>query len=239
MLRAIIIDDEQMGINTLKVLIEKHAPTLKIVATATDPENGVEIIEDYKPDIVFLDISMPKMNGFELLEQLKYKDFKLVFTTAHEAYAMKAIKTHAHDYLLKPIDIEELKTCISNIVNEINKPKNEIKKEQKKQLLELAVKDGIIFIKTKEIIRLEASGSYTVIYLDNNIKHVASKNLKECEAMLADDSFYRCHGSHIVNIKKVERLITTDGLFAKMSDGSTAEIARKNKEEFLERLKNS
>src|SRR5882757_6418332 len=107
MYRAIIIDDELSGVNTLKLLIEKYIPSVRVVAISTDPENGIRLIEDYKPDVVFLDISMPKMNGFELLSRLNYKGFKLVFTTAHEEYAIKAIKNKAFDYLLKPIDVEE------------------------------------------------------------------------------------------------------------------------------------
>src|ERR1700758_4857450 len=118
MYRAIIIDDELIGVNTLKILIEKYTTSIiRVVATSTEPENGIKLIEDYRPDVVFLDISMPKMNGFELLEKLTYKDFKLVFTTAHEEYAIKAIKNRAYDYLLKPIDIDELKQCIERIIN--------------------------------------------------------------------------------------------------------------------------
>src|SRR6185312_925310 len=151
MYRAIIIDDELIGVNTLKILSEKHTPNLKIVATTTDPENGIKLIEDYRPDIVFLDISMPKMNGFELLEKLQYKDFKLIFTTAHEEYALKAIKNRAYDYLLKPIDIDELKQCIGNIINESEKGTSI--KINTYRTIELFVKDGIIFIKPDDIIR--------------------------------------------------------------------------------------
>src|SRR5689334_10817526 len=115
MYRAIIIDDELIGINTLRVLIEKYGPDVKVVATATDPQKGIDLIEDYRPDVVFLDVSMPQMNGFELLEKLQHKEFKLVFTTAHQEFALKAIKNKAYDYLLKPIDAEELKVCLGNL----------------------------------------------------------------------------------------------------------------------------
>ena len=236
MLRAILIDDELIGVNTLKVLIEKHTQGIKVVATATEPEKGISAIDDYKPEVVFLDISMPKMSGFELLEQVKHKNFKLVFTTAHREYAIKAIKNKAHDYLLKPIDIEELKHCIDKI-KEDSQPK-EIQKAPTTNIIELSVKDGIIFIKPQNVIRLEASGSYTVFYLLNNVKHIASKNLKECETLLDPDLFYRCHQSHIINLQKVEKMVSTDGLFARMSDGSMPEISRKNKETLLEKLKN-
>jgi two-component system, LytTR family, response regulator len=237
MIRTIIIDDESTGINALKVLIERHTQGIKVVATTTDPKQGIGLIEDYKPDVVFLDISMPTLNGFELLDKLKYKDFKLVFTTAHQEYAIKAIKNKAYDYLLKPVGIDELKNCVNNIVNERTN-NQDVKKETTSNIIKISVKDGIIFIKPSEIIRLEASGSYTVFYLDNNVKHLASKNLKEYEALLEDTYFYRCHPSHIINLKKVLKMVSSDGLFAQMTDGSMPEIVRKNKEIFLEKLKN-
>jgi two-component system LytT family response regulator len=234
MLRAIIIDDELIGINALQVLMEKYTNGIKVVATATDPEKGISLIEDYKPEVVFLDVSMPKMNGFELLDKLQFKNFKLVFTTAHEEYAIKAIKNKAHDYLLKPIDIEELKNCVNNILIEESNPQ---KDKVNYNIIELAVKDGIIFIKSQDVIRLEASGSYTVFYLVNNIKHLASKNLKECEILLDPSRFYRCHQSHIINLHKVVKMVSADGLYAQMTDGSMPEIGKKNKEIFLEKLK--
>jgi len=238
MYRAIIIDDELIGVNTLKILIEKHIPSIiRVVATSTEPETGIKLIEDYRPDVVFLDISMPKMNGFELLEKLRYKDFKLVFTTAHEEYAIKAIKNKAYDYLLKPIDIDELKQCIDNIVKEAEK--KEPTKTNVFRTIEISVKDGIIFIKPDDIIRLEASGSYTQFYLSNGTKHIASKNLKDYEVLLDPLSFYRCHLSHVINLRHVIKLVSTDGLFAKMSDDSLIEIAKKNKQVFIEKLKNS
>lgn len=236
MLRAIIIDDEQSSITALKAMIEKYTTGLKIVDSATDPDDGIRLIEDYRPEVVFLDISMPKITGFDLLERLNFRGFKLVFITAHQQYAIKAIKLNASDYLLKPFDVEELKACIINLQGEKVNP-HESRKAYSHKIIELSVKDGIIFIRQKEIVRLEASGSYTTFHLENGIKHLASKNLKECEALLSTGYFYRCHASHIVNLLKVERLVSTDGLFAKMNDGSVAVIALKNKGEFLQRLK--
>lgn len=236
MYRAIIIDDELIGINALKIMIEKQSSEIKIVASAVDPERGLELIEDYKPDILFLDVSMPKMNGFDLLALMHFRDFKLIFTTAHQGYALQAIKNKACDYLLKPIDTFELKNCLNRITQELSQSVA-IKKTANNHIIELAVRDGIIFIKPEDIIRLEASGSYTIFYLEHNVKHMASKNLKECEALLEDGYFYRCHPSHIINLHKVVKMINSDGLFAQMIDGSRADIARKNKETFLERLK--
>ena len=237
MLRAIVIDDEEAGIKTLMLLIERHAGTLKLVANTTDEEEGISLIEDYKPDIVFLDISMPTMSGFELLSRLSYKDFKLVFTTAHEEFAIQAIKNDAFDYLLKPIDAEDFKNCLIRITKELNAAPGIFKSNSLKSI-ELSVKDGIVYIKQSDIIRLEASRSYTIFYLDDGIKHVASKSLKEYESHLSTDIFYRCHHSHIVNLQKVKKFVNHEGFFAQMSDGSLADVSKKNKDVFLDRLKN-
>src|SRR5688500_11383361 len=121
MLRAVIIDDEPSGINALQLLIERHTGNVKVVGATTKAQQGIEVIEDYRPEIVFLDISMPYLNGFALLEQLQYRDFNLVFTTAHQEYALQGIKHHAFDYLLKPIDANELKSCIEKIMIEREK----------------------------------------------------------------------------------------------------------------------
>jgi two-component system, LytTR family, response regulator len=236
MLRAIIIDDEPGGINALVTMIEKYTTGLKVVSKSTDPEEGIALIEDLKPDVVFLDVNMPLMDGFDLLAKLRYKDFKLVFTTAYQEYAIKAIKNKAHDYLLKPIGIEELKLCINSIAWEVSKTNN-MPNPFLNHFIELPVKDGIIFIKPHDIIRLEASGSYTVFYLVNNVKHIASRNLKQCESMLHWPYFFRSHPSHIINLEKVNKMVMKDGLFVQMCDDSMPEMSRKNKELFLEKLK--
>ena len=236
MLRAVIIDDEPSGISALELLITKHVEEVKIVATTTSAVKGISLIENYKPEILFLDVSMPEINGFMLLKKLQYSDFHLIFTTAHEEYAIQAIKHDACDYLLKPIDVNELKECIAKILKGGNF--NPQEKASYSSTIPLAVKDGIIFIKTSEIIRLEASGSYTTFYLDHNVKQVASKSLKEYEAQLNPTLFYRCHNSHLINLDKVVKFISNNGFLALMVDGSSAEIARKNKDQFLELLKN-
>lgn len=237
MLRSVIIDDERSGINALQLLINKHIDDVKVVGATTKAQEGIALIEDYRPEIVFLDISMPELDGFGLLEQLQYRTFNLVFTTAHQEYALQAIKHHAFDYLLKPVDVNELKSCIEKITAE--RRRNEMRsKNPYSGTIGLSVKDGIIFIRHADIIRLEASGSYTVFYLENNVKQIASKSLKEYEAQLDPSVFYRCHNSHLVNLKKVTKFVSQDGFFAQMHDGSAAEIARKNKDHFLDRLKN-
>lgn len=236
--RAIIIDDEQMGIKTLKAFIEECTNRIKVVATTTKPIEGIDLIEDYKPDIVFLDISMPGLNGFELLEKVTYRDFKLVFTTAHGEYAIKAIKNKAYDYLLKPIDIDELKDCIERIIDIKEGMSVDKAIQTEKDIIELPVRDGIVFIKPEEIIRIEASGSYTTFHMVNGVKHIGSSNLKEFESILNPRYFYRCHNSHIINLRRVNKFLSSEGLYcAVMEDGSNADIAKKNKQVFLDKLK--
>ncbi|MDZ4663471.1 MAG: LytTR family DNA-binding domain-containing protein [Bacteroidota bacterium] len=234
MIRVILIDDEPLGLNTLKVLIERLALEVLVVATTNDPEKGIQLIESYRPDAVFLDVNMPTLSGFELLEKLVYRDFKLVFTTAHREHAIKAIKNNASDYLLKPIDSDELKACIETIINGSRKTELD---QKPRSIIELAVNDGIIMIKQSNIIRLEASGSYTNIFLKDGIKHIASKNLKYFEAILDLAGFYRCHQSHIINLNEVVKLLSSDGYFALMSDKSKADVGKNYKDGFLSKLK--
>lgn len=234
MIRVILIDDEPLGLNALKVLIERLAMEVLIVATTSDPEKGIQLIESYRPDAVFLDVNMPKLNGFELLEKLEFKDFKLVFTTAHREHAIKAIKNNASDYLLKPIDSDELGACLARIINETCK----VGADQKpRSIIELPVNDGIIMIKQINIIRLEASGSYTNLFLKDGVKHTASKNLKYFESLLDHTIFYRCHQSHIINLNEVTKLISSEGYFALMSDNSKADVGKNYKDVFLQKLK--
>jgi len=238
MLRAIIVDDEPAGIVTLRLFIEKYPETIKTVATTTDAIEAITLIEDFKPDVVFLDISMPVISGFQLLETLKFKRFDLIFTTAHKEYALQAIKNKAFDYLLKPIDLHDFEKCISSLRVKEKTEQRSMPKVNNLGLIEILVKDGIIYIKSKEIIRLEASGSYTIIYLDGGIKHTASKGIKEYEQRLDPTEFFRCHNSHIINLRKVEKFVNYEGFFAQMCDGSLADISRKNKDILLEKLKN-
>ncbi len=236
MLNAVIIDDESSGISSLTQLIDKYLTEVKVCGTALKAKEGIELINAQKPDIVFLDIDMPQMNGLSLLKELDFRDFALVFTTAHDEYALQAIKLHAFDYLLKPIDTYELKSCVNRILEERTK-NDKLPKTNHAHLVGISVKDGIIFIKQRDIIRLEASGSYTTFYLEQGVKHMASKSLKEYEMQLDQKVFYRCHNSHIINLNKVVKFVNSDGFFAQMSDGSLADISRKNKDAFLELLK--
>lgn len=232
MLRAIIVDDENKSIKNLQLLIEGHCPEITIAGTANNALQAVKIIVEQKPDILFLDVQMPGYNGFDVLDQITGTSARVIFTTAHKDYAIEALRKGAFDYLLKPIDPEELVKCVRRINTVADIPD-----QRYPSTIELHVKDGIIFIRPEEIIRLEASGSYTEIHLDNRIKHIASKSMKEFEKKLNPNSFYRCHNSHVINLTKVKKFVSSNGFFAEMNDGSLAEVSKKNKEEFLQKFK--
>lgn len=234
MLRAVIIDDEHAGIETLKILASRNASSIRVVASSLKAEEGITLIEDYKPDVVFLDISMPSMSGFDLLSKLTYRGFSLVFTTAHEEFAILAIKNRAFDYLLKPIDEEDFAKCIENIkVARQDAPA----RHDANLYIEIHVKDGVIYLKQKDIVRLEASRSYTEFHMENGVKHIASKSIKDFESKLDPAVFFRCHKSHIVNLEKVQKLVNHDGLYLLMNDGSMPDISKSLKEEFQQRLR--
>ncbi|MGL4597849.1 MAG: LytR/AlgR family response regulator transcription factor [Bacteroidia bacterium] len=236
MLRAIIIDDEKAGIELIKILASRNAGMIKIVASTQKAEEGIELIEDYKPDVVFLDINMPHLTGFELLEKLNFRNFKLIFTTAHKEYAIQAIRERVFDYLLKPIDDEAFKDSVERLYRELN-VQSDTRKTDAHEFIEIQVKDGILFLRQKDIVRLEASRSYTDFYMENGVKHVASKAMKDFEQKLDAHLFYRCHKSHVINLQKVQKFINADGFFALMSDGSKPLVSKVVKDDFLKRLK--
>lgn len=236
MMTAILVDDEEKSLKNLSILLTDHCKEIKIISTASNALEAVKIIMTEKPDIVFLDVQMPGYNGFDVLEHIKETSTTIIFTTAHKDYAINALRKGAFDYLLKPIDSDELKACIERAEEKIKKERASLPPSSA-NIIELSVKDGIIFIKQELIIRLEASGSYTTFFMTNNIKHMVSKSMKEYEGQLDPSVFFRCHNSHIINLKMVTKFIHNNGYFAELSNGTTVEIARRNKELFLQRLK--
>lgn len=242
-MRAIIIDDEKKGREILKSLIETYCKEVEIIAEASSAAEGYELIQKHDPDVIFLDVEMPSGDGFSLLERFEEISFQVVFTTAFDDYAIKAIKFHALDYLLKPIDIDELRGAVENVKKALKEEQGASKrymellqsrKMEHSGKLALPIKDGIIYLSISEIIRVESDGAYSIFYTDNGKKHLSSKNLGEYEEILPSFGFFRVHRSHIVNIKKVKKFIRNDGNFIEMEDGSRVEIARRKKDEFLQ-----
>lgn len=246
-MKAIIVDDEQKGREILQKLIKDYCKDIDIVAEACDINEGYNLIQSHKPDVVFLDIEMPGGNGFSLLDKFSTVNFKVIITTAFDEYALKAIKHHAFDYLLKPIDIDELiiavdtvkKVLESHIPQHTQEAVNLSIAPQKLSLngrIPLPVKDGIIYLLVLNIVRIESDGGYSTFYTCDGKKYVVSKNLKDYEDMLPEKEFFRVHKSHLINIKKVKKYIRIDGNFLEMEDGSIVEIARRKKDEFLQMM---
>lgn len=245
MINTIIIDDEAKGRLALRQKLTDYCPQIKIVAEAANGQDGLLLLNHHKPELIFLDIEMPGMNGFEMLNEIKDKNFHLIFTTAYDQYAIKAIKYAAFDYLLKPVDIEELKLAVEKIAatSAINtKVQAELLRQNiqqpKKNLYKLAIPtlDGLLFFDMNNIIHLEASSNYTNIYLIDKSKIIASKTLKDFEELLPDDIFFRTHHSHIINLNFIKRYIKGDGGQIELQNGTFIEVSRRKKEEFLKAI---
>lgn len=233
---AILVDDEDNARNLLQRIIKDYFKEVDVVGTASSAKEGLQLANDKKPDILFLDIEMPGGTGIGLTEGLIYSPF-IIFVTAYEHYAIKAIKAGAFDYLLKPIDIDDLQKTIQKIKSKNNSGseiKENIKSLEQKSNLVLPVKEGVLYIKQNEILKLEADGSYCTIYLKNNQKHIVSKNLKEISEQLNSQLFFRCHASYVINIEEVSKLLKTEGTFVQLSDSSKVPVSRKYKDDFLE-----
>jgi len=242
MLKAIIIDDELKGRIALKQKLQDYCPEVQLSGEAANGEEGLLLIEKNHPEIVFLDIEMPLMNGFEMLQQLKNKDFHLIFTTAYDQYAIKAIKYAAFDYLLKPVDIEELRSTIKRIQQHSSHPNTQQKLEALKEnvhpkynfsKLAIPTLEGLLFFNINDIIQLEAQSNYTAIYFVNHPKLIASRTLKEFEDILPQEIFFRTHHSHIINLNYIKRYIKGDGGQIELQNGNYVDVARRKKEDFL------
>ncbi|MEO7313247.1 MAG: LytTR family DNA-binding domain-containing protein [Chitinophagaceae bacterium] len=242
---AIIIDDEAKGRLSLKEKLKTYCPEVHVVAEAANGKEGIISIEKHQPKIVFLDIEMSGMNGFEMLSNLANKNFQLIFTTAYDQYAIKAIKYAAFDYLLKPIDIEELKQAVEKItLNPPNQTKTQLELLQqnishpKKLLNKLAIPtlEGLHFYDINDIVFLEANSNYTNIHFSNKTKLLASKTLKQFEELLSQDIFFRPHHSSIINLNYIKRYIKGDGGQIELQNGVYVDVSRRKKEEFLKAI---
>lgn len=245
MITAIIIDDEAKGRMALREKLLAYCTQVHVIAEASNGQEALLLIQHHKPQLIFLDIEMPRMNGFEMLNALPEKNFHVIFTTAYDQYAIKAIKYAAFDYLLKPVDIEELKTAVEKIeLKETNQTKKQAELLQqnmehpKKQLNKLAIPtlEGLLFFDINDIIHLEANSNYTIIHFSDKPKITASKTLKEFEEILPEDIFFRTHHSHLINLNYIKRYIKGDGGQIELQNGNYVDVSRRKKEEFLKAI---
>jgi len=246
MLKAILIDDEESSLSSLKEKLMANCPQINIAALCGDAAKGIAAIEKLHPDIVFLDIEMPVMNGFVMLQQLGYKNFELVFTTAYDHYAIKAIRFSALDYLVKPIEIEDLKAAVQRAEEKRNhsypNPQIELLVEQlttkKNTFSRIAIPttEGLQFIKTEDIIYLEASANYTNFYCTGSKKFLVSRTMGDFEAILPAEIFLRIHNSYIINKNFAEKYIRGDGGQVVLTNGTVLDVAKRKKSEFLKAI---
>lgn len=247
MIKALIIDDEVKARNILKHYVENFISEITEVQQAESVDVALELLKTYKPDIVFLDVEMPHKNGFDFLTALPEINFDVIFTTAYNQYAIQAIRFSALDYLLKPVDPDELKAAVLRHIEkkEDHKEQEELyrnlvanieKKDVKDFRIAVPSSEGVHFFTIDEILRLEAERSYTHIHLVNKRPFLASKTLRHFEEMLTDFNFIRTHKSHLVNPKHITR-VSNDKEFVLLTDGSKVEVSRRKKDEVFQQLK--
>ena len=246
MINAVIIDDENAGRDILSDLLAKHCPQVKVLAEAGSVAAGLETIKTHRPALVFLDIEMPDGSGFDLLERARNVDFDVIFITAYDQYAIKAFRYAAADYLLKPVRPQELAEAVNRVIDKrstkttteslgvllqnIKQPSNELKK------IALPSVNGFTFIQVHDILRCESTSSYTTFYLTTKEKITVSRSIKEYEELLPADKFFRVHQSHLINLAHIKKYIKGDSPQLVMSDDTIVPVARRKKDELLQKL---
>jgi two-component system LytT family response regulator len=244
MLKTLLIEDNTDASEKLQFLLSKYcAASINLLALANSGQAGIEAIQAHQPDLIFLDIELGDMTAFEMLERIDAVDFQVIFTTAHEHYAIKAIRYSAVDYLQKPIGREELLAAISRAENNPTR----ILKEQVNQLAQnvrakstlpekiaLTTSEGLVFKKIKDIVRCESDRMYTVVAMVGGEKLMVSKPMGQLEEILEGQSFFRIHNSHLINMNHIRQFVRSEGGYIVMEDGATVSVARNRKDDFLE-----
>jgi two-component system LytT family response regulator len=247
-IKAIIVDDEQHCIDALQTMLQKKCPEVTVLGGVNSVKEARDLIEALQPDVVFLDVEMPHQNGFELLKLFDKITFDVIFTTAYEQYALKAIKFNALDYLLKPFSVKELQDAISKCVSRRNGQSGEQQTSpievflqnmktlhQTHKKIALPTINGLVFMPVQNIVRCESTGNYTRIFFTDKKNLMVSRPLKEFEELLTDVDFFRVHNSHLINLQQMQSYIQGEGGFALMSDGTQVEVSRRRKADFLKK----
>lgn len=248
MIRTIIIDDESDAREALRMALERYCPDVEILKSCTTPEEGIQSIRELQPHLVFLDVQMPHLSGFDLLAEIGEIDFVVIFVTAYNHYAIKAIKFSALDYLLKPVDPDDLVRAVQKAKNWHFRKENNFRyqsvlsnvKNQQYKMDKLAIPDseGIIFVETANIICCKADGNYTMLYLSGGKSILVSKLLKDFEAILSNHGFSRVHHAALINMKHIQKYVKGDGGYVQLSENHHVDVSRRKKEAFLQQLNN-
>lgn len=247
MIKALVVDDEKKSRESLRMLITEFCDDVEVVGTAGSIAETIEGINKFNPDVVFLDIRLRQETGFDLFKNLDEINFEVVFTTAYSEYAIKAIKFSAVDYLLKPIDIDELQYAVKKVRERIKA--QEVPREKIDALLQnlkpnessnfkiaLPTAKGLMFVKLDEIIYCTGHSNYTEFYIKNRAKVVVSKTLKEYESMLSEYNFFRIHKSYLINLNEINEYIRGEGGYVIMNDNASLDVSKRRKESFLKEI---
>ncbi|WP_405573997.1 LytR/AlgR family response regulator transcription factor [Winogradskyella sp. Asnod2-B02-A] len=244
MLKAVIVDDEPKAIQSLIWELSNFSQEIEVISSFSNPDEALLFLESNTPDCLFLDVQMPTIGGFQFLEQLKNTDFAVVITTAYDEYAIKALKHEAIDYLLKPIDSDDLKECIIKIQKYSDRTINSVKLERMltnfnsqfdKKKITINTDGKLLFLDVDDIIYIESDGNYSTLFLQNQKKIVLTKKLKEVNAILPEHYFFRIHNSYIINLNKIKAFIKNEG-YVIMDSDQKIPVARQRKSDFLEKL---
>jgi len=244
MIKAVIIDDEPKAIQGLAWELSNFNDELEVVATFTEPEKAIPYLNTSKIDCLFLDIEMPTMDGFQFLEKLDHKNFAVVITTAYNEYAITALKNEAIDYLLKPIDTDDLRETIAKIKKHSTKGFSADKFEDillkfnnklHNKKITINTDGKLVFLEPKDIFYVASDGNYSTLYLSDNKKIVVTKKLKEIDELLPKDNFFRIHNSYIINLHKIKEFLKTDG-YVILENNAKIPVSRQRKSEFLEKI---
>jgi two-component system, LytTR family, response regulator len=237
MLKCYILDDEQQAVDALAAMLrKKFAAQVQLVGMSIDARSAIEEIESVQPDVLFLDVEMPAMNGLELLKFFPQRNFHIIFTTAHEKYALSALKAEATDYLVKPISPQDvhhaIQKCLAHFAAETKK-----NTDSPLPRLMLPSAHELIVVHIQDIIRIEGQNNYSHFHFIDRPKIIVTKTLKEYEDQLTQHNFFRVHQSHLINLDHVEAIQSLDGDYVVLKNGHKVEISRRKKPEFLQRLK--
>ena len=244
-MRTIIIDDELDNVKLLALQLKLYCPKVQILAECTQSKEGLLKIKELAPDLVFLDIEMPIMNGFELLEAVGHLNFQLIFVTAYDQFAVKAFKYSALDYLLKPIDTRELQAAVSKAMlssqtdeRQLHLLKQQFDTNEHKlpDKIALPYQNGVIFTEINKVIYCEADNNYTRIFLQDGTQYLVSKTLKSIQDILEERNFLRVHRQYLVNLDQIARYVKGEKNYLIMSDGKNIAVARSQKEKLVERF---
>ncbi len=231
MIRTIIVDDEEHAVESLEILLKRYCPDIEVIASASNILTAIREINVKKPDLVFLDVSMPSGSGFDLLDALVEINFQFIFVTAFEKYAIDALRRHALDYLIKPVDFTELQHAVEQVKQKLSTSVHAT--PLLSTHLCVPVVDGIEFISYDEIIHLEAEGNYVKIHTTAEKPVIISRTLKDLETKLSPKVFIRCHRSFIINLTKIKRYNKADGGSLTLSNGAQIPLSSGKKDDFL------